>query len=80
MNIVRHSVKTKLSTNTIKLIYFESRAINPPDKLYVEDKEYIIKPGLQVKIYENSNYRIVSEDPKSYRVFINQQHWLVKRL
>ena len=33
-----------------KLTYFESRATNPPDKLYVEDKEYDIYPGLQVVI------------------------------
>ena len=52
-----------------KLFYYESRATNPPDKLYVGDKEYDIRPGLQVIIPTNVRHKVISKDPNSFRVF-----------
>jgi intracellular septation protein A len=60
---------TKTAEHTFKLIYFQSDAIDPPDKLLVNGKEYIIKPGLEVKIGKGDVYQIISIDPNSYRIY-----------
>ena len=61
--------KNILAIDYTKITYFESRAINPPDILYVEDKQYEIKPGLQVFIPTSVRHKVISKDPNSYRVF-----------
>ena len=51
-----------------KLFYYDSKATNPPDRLYVDNKEYDIYPGLQVIIPTNVRHKVVSKDPNCLRV------------
>jgi hypothetical protein len=56
----------------IRLTYFQSKALDPPDKLIVNDKNYDIVPGLQITIDKDSKFQVQSADPNSYRVFTKQ--------
>ena len=68
MNITKGPVDL-ISKQSFYITYFQSNAVNP-DILYVNNKKYIIKPGLKIKIDKESLYRVVSEDIRSYRVYI----------
>ena len=69
MFIEKGSTQKNISKNDMKIIFIKSAANNPYDKLIVNNKEYKIYAGLEVKIKKNSIYNIISEDPNSLRVF-----------
>ena len=60
---------SKKAEYSFKLIYFQSDAVDPPDKLIINSKEYIITPGLEVEIRKGDVYKIISTDPNSYRIY-----------
>jgi hypothetical protein len=70
MNISKGSLTNSTHyQRSTKLTYYLSSAKNPPDKLIFNDKEYIIKPGLQITIPKVTVYEIQSKDLHSYRVY-----------
>ena len=69
MNIISNSVLSKQCSKSFKLTYFQSRAINPPDKLILGSNQYDIKPGFQIIIPKNTLYSVISSDPHSYRIY-----------
>jgi YidC/Oxa1 family membrane protein insertase len=74
MNISYKSFKETTATDSFKLTYLESRASNPPDKLVVDDVEYVIRPGLQVRIRKGSQYKVMSKDSASMRIFSRKKY------
>ena len=51
MNISRGNQEHALNKQSkIKLTYFQSNAVSPPDKLTINDIEHIILPGSQFYI------------------------------
>jgi signal peptidase I len=71
---VRIGSSEKLKANrNLSLFYLQSNATNPPDKLIIDDKEYIISSGIIFYIKKNSNYSVISSDPRSYRVINNKK-------
>jgi undecaprenyl-diphosphatase len=70
MNISRGNQEHTLNKEfKIKLTYFQSNAASPPDKLTINGIEHIILPGSQFYIDKGHTYKIISKDPKSYRVY-----------
>ena len=69
MNISRGYFKSLHNNSPIQLIYFQSNAINPPDKLIINSKEFIIKPGLKVILNRGDLFSVISKDKNSYRCF-----------
>ena len=73
MIIFKGTVKQINNSYPKQLTYFQSTASNPPDKLIVNSKEYIIKPGLSVILEKGDRYRVISKDVNSYRVFTKKR-------
>ena len=55
--------------SSIKLVYYQSLAQNPPDKLIYNNKKYEIKQGSIFNIPKLTKFKIISNDPKSLRVY-----------
>ena len=59
----------KVSLKSFILHYIDSKANYPKDMLVVRNKIYEIKPGFKIKIYKGDKFSIISNDPKSLRIY-----------
>ena len=85
MHITKGNIKKKNSNyNYLEITYFDSKANNPYDKIYINGKEYNIKAGKKFIINKNSYYYIKSVDKKSLRTYskkiIYKCKWLDKKI
>ena len=69
MYISKGSIKKNIATEDFKIIYFETKYVDIPDKLILYNKEYLIYPVFYIFIKKNSSYEIVSSCKKSLRVY-----------
>ena len=80
MFISRGSCQSKIANQTFKITYMESKAIHIQDQISVNNLEYPIYPGFSITIKKGSTYKVHSNDPKSYRVWIKKNIYNISNI